>query len=390
MEVQLTLWYGGPEMAQLPVTEHLFSGVVRPLKRQLKFFNFCWSGCNSVLERDIAAQKLAEELRRQKDVNPDAERVIIAHSHGGNIAMRALGLDPGITNRRIRLITLATPFMQLYEAPPERSVFWEYAPTVVVFLMSLFILAYVLHFQFAFVVSCLLGWVIWRIYDFLRDLLQDRADSFRVPLLASCSRHPPNPAEFADILVLRGIDDEASLALSLGSVITRFTNILVGRVNRVTFWSMITALIVAIPYVLADFMIIPHQLSEISFRSSLFIVIIVSIVSGLACLGLLLTPLAKGVFGRELLWGSSRLDIAVNSTPDVIGAVEVRTLQESVAAEGKLRHGLYEYFTCMAMIFRWLVRDHNASTDFDRMESGFTELRREIVRSALSKERGDV
>jgi hypothetical protein len=119
-------------------------------------------------------------------------------------------------------------------------------------------------------------------------------------------------------------------------------------------------------------------------------VIIVSIVSGLACLGLLLTPLAKGVFGRELLWGSSRLDIAVNSTPDVIGAVEVRTLQESVAAEGKLRHGLYEYFTCMAMIFRWLVRDHNASTDFDRMESGFTELRREIVRSALSKERGDV
>jgi hypothetical protein len=51
--------------------------------------SFLWSGANSVRARNSAAKELSECLRKDlKD--PDTTAVIIAHSHGGNLALRAL------------------------------------------------------------------------------------------------------------------------------------------------------------------------------------------------------------------------------------------------------------------------------------------------------------
>jgi hypothetical protein len=72
---------------------------------------FLWSGANSVHARDCAARDLSNQLREDlKD--PDTTAVIIAHSHGGNVALRALqDLHPKAG--RIRVITLATPFLKV-------------------------------------------------------------------------------------------------------------------------------------------------------------------------------------------------------------------------------------------------------------------------------------
>src|SRR5262245_29667993 len=50
---------------------------------------FLWSGANSIHARDCAARELSQQLRKDLQ-DPDATAVIIAHSHGGNVALRAL------------------------------------------------------------------------------------------------------------------------------------------------------------------------------------------------------------------------------------------------------------------------------------------------------------
>src|SRR5215831_11579859 len=48
---------------------------------------FKWSGENSEIERRKAARVFAGVLRRELDAAPEACHVVIAHSHGGNVAL---------------------------------------------------------------------------------------------------------------------------------------------------------------------------------------------------------------------------------------------------------------------------------------------------------------
>jgi Alpha/beta hydrolase family len=50
---------------------------------------FLWSGANSVHARDCAASELSHQLTIDLQ-DPEAKVVIVAHSHGGNVALRAL------------------------------------------------------------------------------------------------------------------------------------------------------------------------------------------------------------------------------------------------------------------------------------------------------------
>src|SRR5262249_39298515 len=74
---------------------------------------FLWSGANSVHDRDCAARELSQQLRKDLQDHPDVTAVIIAHSHGGNVALRALQHLASMTDR-IRVITLATPFLRVF------------------------------------------------------------------------------------------------------------------------------------------------------------------------------------------------------------------------------------------------------------------------------------
>jgi hypothetical protein len=73
---------------------------------------FLWSGANSVRERDKAAQELAEHIRAKQFDHPGSIQVVIAHSHGGNVALRALD-QPGVTGDEIFITTIATPFVEI-------------------------------------------------------------------------------------------------------------------------------------------------------------------------------------------------------------------------------------------------------------------------------------
>jgi hypothetical protein len=73
---------------------------------------FLWSGANSIVERAEAAQDLAQSLDEAVAQMPDTDHILVAHSHGGNVA---LGAFTSMTQSlgRVQLVTLATPFLAI-------------------------------------------------------------------------------------------------------------------------------------------------------------------------------------------------------------------------------------------------------------------------------------
>ena len=83
-----------------------------------------WSGANSIYVRDKTAQVLAEHLSAEHAEHPQDTQLIIAHSHGGNIALRALhhlhkhnaSQSDGADTANPLVVTLATPFIEIHRA----------------------------------------------------------------------------------------------------------------------------------------------------------------------------------------------------------------------------------------------------------------------------------
>ena len=74
---------------------------------------FTWSGRNSHRARSRGALALAEHLQQQVTEHPGATQWMIAHSHGGNVALHAadrLRIARG-GRTRATTVTLATPFL---------------------------------------------------------------------------------------------------------------------------------------------------------------------------------------------------------------------------------------------------------------------------------------
>jgi pimeloyl-ACP methyl ester carboxylesterase len=79
------------------------------------FHRFAWKGWNSALVRHKASEELARHLDTFTEAYPNAEIVIIAHSHGGNIACYALRARPHVEKRVSAIVCLSTPFLHIRE-----------------------------------------------------------------------------------------------------------------------------------------------------------------------------------------------------------------------------------------------------------------------------------
>lgn len=79
-------------------------------ERPVCFSVFDWSGGNSHLDRVKAAGELAEHLSALTSEQPAAAHLVIAHSHGGNVALAALGQEK-LKGKVAALICLNTPFL---------------------------------------------------------------------------------------------------------------------------------------------------------------------------------------------------------------------------------------------------------------------------------------
>src|SRR6516162_5841424 len=110
---QRPFWFeeGSPFLARLSTELDDIPHKITPL---------LWSGANSIFVRDKIAHVLADHLSAEHTQHPLATQLVIAHSHGGNIALRALYLLRKRDASRLcgaelptpLVVTLAPPFVE--------------------------------------------------------------------------------------------------------------------------------------------------------------------------------------------------------------------------------------------------------------------------------------
>ncbi len=79
---------------------------------KIRFVLFEWSGDNTHRARREAAVKLERALRTSVRLQPQSYHFVVAHSHGGNIALRAVKRSRYFSEKAIGVVTLATPFLK--------------------------------------------------------------------------------------------------------------------------------------------------------------------------------------------------------------------------------------------------------------------------------------
>jgi len=107
------------ERSDFAFSDSLFCRVIKEAYgKELEFRRFEWSGKNSAVERARAVVSLQELIRSLGKDNPSI--FLLAHSHGGNVALDAL-LDPSIATTVSGIVTLGTPFLERYVQPWVKS-----------------------------------------------------------------------------------------------------------------------------------------------------------------------------------------------------------------------------------------------------------------------------
>lgn len=191
----------------------------------VRFERFAWSGNNSVLARQRAVRRLIEQLRRTFMEWPEAQHYIIAHSHGGNIALQSMS-DDAISRRVSGIICLSTPFLTITSrqlGPVGRTVLW-WVPVVIVFYGGLGLLTILAPGAseawgvLPLVVGVFAGFAAYRAMPKAADWL---VNALQYPVV--------DPSK---VLIIRAPADEASAAISAAYLLSWFAGILWSGTTR--------------------------------------------------------------------------------------------------------------------------------------------------------------
>jgi hypothetical protein len=363
---------------------------------------FLWSGANSVRERDKAAQELAEHIRAKQFDHPGSIQVVIAHSHGGNVALRALD-QPSVTGDEIFITTIATPFVEIL---PTKLSPAETRRIDVMVSMTTSVLTphYATEIKYTYFptsnqnvllfIVALAGCLPFLLFFRLRARNTRKVDELvgLTSLSSSVRKHP--------LLVLRAVDDEASLALAAATIGNRFSRLLEWSSYKI--WALLRFLGISLVVFILILIAIHFFWPLDDFMASAFMTRFRGFLQPVSDLmawafktrflqflqpvfsfegfpafarGLVLAFFAflflPGVFnsayGRELLPIFQGCEINSQSAPDSIDRQSefqsestptnwgmVVTLHQAEEARRGLRHGLYDHPQCAERIAGWL------------------------------------
>lgn len=343
---------------------------------------FEWSGRNSLLHRAAAAVELANVLSRTA---PDP-CLVVAHSHAGNIALKALDLLAGRERdslSRVRVLTLSTPFVGVYlpaDGTPnvERLMLMLFALQACMALATLRWLIPSMPIWLPFVLAALpLYWGL-RLYQATQDELQAMAQHSLSDCLAKRIFHgnkyfllgdyPP------DLLVVRGVEDEASLAISMAAALGRLTQFLRdvsyrcvhGRGKAVLFMGVTLSVLILVLFsfeTASRFLgfegpMPVEELRLVGLVASLLAVLPTLLLGGIASLARAVTGYAAG---REL-WRIPNLEVSVATAPDLMvrrrlvpdRGITIATVPRRGRPLPHLRHSIYDDPDVFVPIEWWL------------------------------------
>lgn len=84
----------------------------------VEFVNCGWSGDNTHEARADASERLRALIAEHIAERSDWDAFVVAHSHGGNIALHALLRSRLLREKLSGMVTIATPFLSFDERPP--------------------------------------------------------------------------------------------------------------------------------------------------------------------------------------------------------------------------------------------------------------------------------
>ena len=319
-----------------------------------------WSGANSIVARERAARQLASQLTAQRSLNPGALQLVIAHSHGGNIAVRALAhLDD--TESKLLIATLATPFLEMFRHTQEHLSFSWIFRLVCLFLVSC-AASYYLIVQHRLPSSfyTLYFWIMIIPIGLLNGLEEKRRRFRAAPwgkVLVRYTSHVGLQKGLAELLILRGVDDEAALSIAAGALGRRLAS-MNASFSQAAMGYMFGILIFGIIFLMIhwfflrpfmDYYIDQYLMPGFGIISGVMAAAIIAyVISSVA------SAMCLAVFGRELFLSFYNPQISTNSVPDAPGSVSVQTLvrKRTVPSAG-FRHALYNEPGCAAHIVNW-------------------------------------
>jgi len=326
-----------------------------------------WTGANSIFVRDKTGHILAEHLSAEHAEYPQATQLIIAHSHGGNIALRALHLLRQPDSSRLHeadeadeanpiLVTLATPFIEVQHAD-----FGE-QPTLVrvAVALALWTPSWVLTKALfpmdeigkpllisGAVTLIFFGFVWW--YCFSKRATRRRHN--HVEALASATRLGKIvSAQAQRLLIIRAVDDEASLLLGFSTIV----NFVITRVIKYIRWIIfgpVSAILLSV-FILRYFKLSVEQ-EDMPQQRDWYEAAIQVVCSSLILFLFGLLSVARTAHGRELAKSPLECQVNTQSTPDAHGLSEIVTLVRRTHSKS-LRHGIYDHEDCPKAISDWV------------------------------------
>lgn len=331
-----------------------------------KVSDFLWSGANSITERDKAASILANSLAECLCNEPDTHLLVVAHSHGGNVALRALHLlrerlGSGRKQKLgLSLVTLATPFVQIGSTVNSWFKIFAVLNTTLMVLLSAFSLIPgvstgigLLTIISGFAVSLLLLRLMLIGVGFGRV---DDPSTFP-PALIEASYYPPYDGGF-EFLIVRGVEDEASMALMFGALGNRIVDVLIAISAYLIIVSGIALIVVAAVHYWA--LVLGYDIPTAGPLAFTFWMLL-----GVSCcvyLGTRFAAFCRSLFGRELYASPLELAVSANTVPDLRALAQVITLPRLHQADISLLHSLYNHERCAQEIVCWL-NERRASRD---------------------------
>jgi hypothetical protein len=335
------LWYedGSPFLARLSTELHDISHKMRRLR---------WTGANSIRIRDETAQVLAEHLSVEHAEHPQATQLVIAHSHGGNIALRALHhlkqRDASQSSAEPLVVTLATPFVEVHHADLGvfRPFYFRGALVIIISSVAWAGLSYISGFLPALpvpfgnglstiAIGVLAGFLGWLWLDKRKPVRQSKLDALKdatqIGALTPAYR----------LLVVRAIDDEASLTMALGTIFSYATVTSIAYIYAVYFGVLEISLLLKLW---------SSWVPELTNSGYVIIMFLLTVL-------FIMFMVSRTVHGRELARSPVECQINTQSTPDAVSLPKIVTLVRRKYVKS-LRHGIYGHEDCPKVISDWV------------------------------------
>lgn len=313
-----------------------------------------WSGANSISVRDKTAHVLAEHLSVEHAEHPQATQLVIAHSHGGNIALRALHLLQKRDASRLCgakmptpfVVTLATPFVEVQHRDFDNSSVTRF---VVLYAMAYLLVLTILLFIWGFYESATVPYAAFLACPFAIsgfwwwDVRRAPVRQRQIDVLNDKTRlGEVVSAQAQRLLIIRAIDDEAFLTMAFGTIL-RYA--IIGFIGAIA--GIVPSIIYYVKIEHKSFLVLWWKVTvaHVELATGIMAALI------LILFGMLL--LARAVHGRELSWSPMECQINTHSTPDAADLSKIVTLARRTHVES-MRHGIYGHKHCAKTISDWV------------------------------------